>query len=504
MMFMKWKTPGITYFGGGGSGGGKGTTNTFTSDLESLAGQTFNSQEELDAAEATQGTISDVQTQVEGVTADPQGTFNTSQQNVTNIQSQLNALNQQLEENPQLQSEIDSLTQQLNTEQNNLTQAQKLLNQQKVGEQQALMSAAVSDPSSLIERAEVATTPVSPDQFVAEGTGQTGEVETADVATAGEAETMETPARQEASTFDASNVGDAADVITEDLQAAVGEPSEKATVRGQLALLMQDFEGGETPPWASGPMRQAMGLMKARGMGASSIAGAAVVQAAMESAISIASQDATTTAQFEMQNLNNEQQTTIFKTQQRLAGLFSDQAAENAAKQFNASSENQTNQFFSNLEAASSQFNATQINAIRQFNAGETNAVSQFNATLKAQRDQFNAQNSLVIAQSNAQWRQNIATADTAANNIANLEYVKGTNAITGAALQQLWQRERDLLDYAFTSSESELDRATEIFLQKLAISGEKDAIRMQESANSKAATGAFVGNIVTQLLGFG
>jgi len=507
MMMMKWKNPGITYFGGGGGGGGTPSTpaapTTYTSDLESLAGQTFNTPEELQAAETTQGTISDVQTQVEGVAADPQGTFSTAQGNVTNIQSQLAALNQQLADNPELQTQIDTLTQQLGTEQANLTQAQTLLNQQQASTQQGLMQAAVSDPSSIIQQAEVATTPVSPDQMVAEGTGQVGAAQTAEVSTAGQAETMVTPARQEASTFDATTVGDAADVITEDLQAAVGAPSEKATVRGQLALLMEDFEGGETPPWASGPMRQAMGLMQARGMGASSIAGAAVVQAAMESAISIASQDAATTAQFEMQNLNNEQQTTIFKTQQRLAGLFSDQAAENASKQFNASSKNQTDQFFSNLEASASQFNVAQINAIRQFNAGEENAMGQFNATLRTQRDQFNAQNSLIIAQSNAQWRQSVATADTAARNMANMEYVRNSNAITGAALEQLWQRERDLMDYAFTSSESAMDRANSIILQRLGIEGTADAMRMQQDAANDAAPGAFMANLTTQLLGF-
>ena len=36
------------------------------------------------------------------------------------------------------------------------------------------------------------------------------------------------------------------------------------------------------------------------------------------------------------------------------------------------------------------------------------------------QRDQFNAQNRLVIDRTNAQWRRQVATADTAAVNRAN------------------------------------------------------------------------------------
>ena len=60
------------------------------------------------------------------------------------------------------------------------------------------------------------------------------------------------------------------------------------------------------------------------------------------------------------------------------------------------------------------QFNATQANAQAQFNAGQANTVERFNAELNNQRDQFNAQNQLVIGQSNAKWRRQIATADTA------------------------------------------------------------------------------------------
>ena len=47
----------------------------------------------------------------------------------------------------------------------------------------------------------------------------------------------------------------------------------------------------------------------------------------------------------DMANLSNRQQTEIFKSQQRIQSIFTDQAAENAASQFNATSENQTKQF---------------------------------------------------------------------------------------------------------------------------------------------------------------
>jgi hypothetical protein len=80
-------------------------------------------------------------------------------------------------------------------------------------------------------------------------------------------------------------------------------------------------------------------------------------------------------------------------------------------------------------------------------------------------RDRFNATNGLVIAQANAQWRQNINTINTAAQNDANMEAAKTANAFTGAALEQLWQRERDLMAFAFTASESALDREVQMLL---------------------------------------
>ena len=68
-------------------------------------------------------------------------------------------------------------------------------------------------------------------------------------------------------------------------EAATGAPSTDATVQGQLTGLMEQFEGKEPPAWAAGAMRAAGAAMAARGLSASSMAGQAVVQAAMESAL---------------------------------------------------------------------------------------------------------------------------------------------------------------------------------------------------------------------------
>jgi hypothetical protein len=375
------------------------------------------------------------------------------------------------------------------------------------------------------------------------------------------------------STVDAAKVNN----LVESIQAAEATPTKQATVQGQLEGLMQQFEGGNTPAWAAGAMRAANATLAARGLGASSMAGQAVIQAAMESALPIAQVDASTFAQFEGQNLSNRQQTALFAAQQRasflgqefdqnfqtrvmnaakvseianmnftaeqniamensrivntvnlenlsnsqamtmaqaaalanldmanlsnrqqaavqnaqaflqvdmanldnqqqtsmfraqsnIQALLTDQAAKNAASQFNASSENQTNQFFADLSSRVGMFNAEQGNAMKQFNAGETNATRKFNAQMEAQREQFNATNSLVIAQANAQWRQNVATINTAAQNTANMEAARVQNALTTQTLDNIWQTERDLMSYAFKSYENSQDRATELFLAK-------------------------------------
>jgi hypothetical protein len=111
------------------------------------------------------------------------------------------------------------------------------------------------------------------------------------------------------------------DKMMSQVQAAEATPTDKATVQGQLSELMTQFEGGKTPAWAAGAMRSAQAMLAERGLGASSMAGQAVIQAAMEAALPIAQIDAQTRAQFESQNLSNRQQTAMFAAQQRASFL---------------------------------------------------------------------------------------------------------------------------------------------------------------------------------------
>ena len=425
----------------------------------------------------------------------------------------------------------------------------------------------------------------------------------------GDAILMENPVQREIQDGElisgAANAEKAAK-FTEQIDAATATPTEKATVQGQLASLTSDFDATNPPAWAAGALRGVQAIMAQRGMGASSIAGQAMVQAALESALPIAQADAATQASFEAQNLSNRQaramlgaeqrakfmgqefdqafqarvqnaakisdvanmnftaeqqialensriantmnlanlnntqamvmaeasalanldmanlsnrqqaavqnaqnflqvdmanlsnrqQTELFTAQQRIQSLFTDQAAENAAEQFNATSQNQTDQFFANLGSQVSQFNASQSNAQNQFNAGQTNAVERFNAELNNQRDQFNAQNQMVIAQSNAQWRRQIATADTAAVNRANEINATAALAISNQAYNNLWQYYGDSMEWAWRSAESSLDRISALAIAELDSKSRKEIAQEEASGAAGSAIGSLIGTL--------
>jgi len=195
-------------------------------------------------------------------------------------------------------------------------------------------------------------------------------------------------------------------------------------------------------------------------------------QAAVQNAQSFLNMDLT--------NLNNKQQTEMFRAQQNIQALFTDQAATNAAAQFNAASENQTNQFFADLQTNVSKFNADQKNAINQFDTNAVNATYQFNVAQDNAMKQFMVSNNLVVAQANAKWRQTAATLNQQADNERALYVAKEQNALTQAELDEIWQRERDEMDYVFNAYQNDQDRANALVLQKLAGDAKLDAAKLQ------------------------
>ena len=247
--------------------------------------------------------------------------------------------------------------------------------------------------------------------------------------------------------------------------AAQGTVTEESTVQGQLANLMQDFEGGKTPVWAAGAMTGATAGMNARGLGASSMAGDAITSAAMQAALPIAAQDAGVYERMNMQNLANEQAQVVAKNLVRTQAFFTDAATINATNQFNATNQIQVDTFNSNLMAQVEQFNVAQTNATSQFNAGERNAMSQFNATVAENRAQFNASNRLIVDQANAVWRQQVATINNANINEANRQDAQNLFDVNLSEMNNLFQERRDTINYAFNSAQNDASRGLSLLL---------------------------------------
>ena len=324
-------------------------------------------------------------------------------------------------------------------------------------------------------------------------------------------------------------------------QQAIADPAQaeldkRATVKFQLSDLFSSLqEGDEMPAWAAPAVRKVAAVMQARGLGASSMASAAITQALMESGIAIAAQDANKYAAIQLQNLNNAQQTALTNAatfaamdkanlSARLQGavtnaqtllsvdtanlsaqqksnelsysaltqaLFKDSAEENARREFNAKNEAQVQEFFAELGSQVETANANRVAAVEQFNAGETNAMNQFNTSMRDAREKFNANMKYAIDQSNVNWRRQINTAETALQNETNRINVQNQYNLTQTALNQLWQKYRDNAAWNFQKSESALQRQHEIGVMAMEFANSNEVYDKEQ----KDAIGVGVGN---------
>ena len=385
--------------------------------------------------------------------------------------------------------------------------------------------------------------------------------------------------------------------------AAQGTVTDEMTTQGQLNKVLANFDAGNPPAWAAASMRTATATLAARGLSSSSMAGQAIIQAAMEAAVPIANADAQVFQQMGMQNLSNRQQTavlaaqqraaflgqefdqsfqmkvtnaakvsdianmnftanqqialenarmaqtvdlnnlsnrqavvmaeaaqiasletqnlsnrqqaqvanaqsflqmdmanldntqqtTLFKAQQITNSLLSDTAAENASKQFNASSQNQTDQFMANLTTQTSQFNAAQKNAVEQFNTDQANSINKLNAEAQNARAEFNSSQRLVIDQANAQWRRDVSTANTAAINSANYLNAQNLQAMTVAEYNNETQLYRDQIQNSFDAYENEANRITNLAIATIDANAAQGAARDKAESDMWTTIGTWV-----------
>ena len=171
-------------------------------------------------------------------------------------------------------------------------------------------------------------------------------------------------------------------------QAAQMDLTPEATIQGQLTKLYQDFDVKDPPSWADGAVRKAMSTLSARGLGASSLAGQAVVQAVMESALPIAQADAQAAFNLGIQNLSNRQQTVILSAQQRAQFL---------GQEFDQAFQTRVTNAARVSEIANLQFNADQQVALE-------------NAKLAQTTDLANLTNKQAVVMANAAQIANLET----------------------------------------------------------------------------------------------
>ena len=321
--------------------------------------------------------------------------------------------------------------------------------------------------------------------------------------------------------------------VTQPMTAATGTITSDATVKGQLEGLQQEVEtalqsGNPLPVWARGAAKATNAALANRGLSASSMAAEALAEGIMNAAIPIAKADADTYKQMIFQNLSNNQQAAITNAQaylkldlanlsnQQQANLqnintrqnfiLSDQAAANAAFQFNATSQNQVNQFYDKLSTTVADQNAARIDAMKKFaeaerakvnalnaqntiavneaNAKREDTINRFNAQLENQRQQFNVQNQREIDQSNVVWRRSINTANTAAVNAANQVNAQNLLNLSNFGLSALWQQWRDEASWVNTSSENIQNRNHNLAMAALERS---TAVDLQNKASKDA-----------------
>ena len=343
---------------------------------------------------------------------------------------------------------------------------------------------------------------------------------TAPAATMGTAATSQqvgavTP--QTASQFTAATIGAAPTMtaaqgtVTAPMTAAqqsLASIDSRATVQGQLENISQDIQtslqqGTPLPAFARGAAEAAKATMQSRGLGASTMLAEALAEGILKSSIPIAQQDADTYKQvifqnlannqqaavinaqaylqMDMANLSNQQQSNLQNLQARQQTLLTDNAARNAALQFNATSQNQVNQFYDTLNTNIQSQNAQRADSISQFNLAEENkvvalnaknqtaladanaqrntAIAQYNKTLSDARERFNVENQRIIDQSNATWRRSINTANTQSVNAANEANAANLLNLSNFGMSALWQQWRDEASWVNTASQNDLNR---------------------------------------------
>ena len=242
--------------------------------------------------------------------------------------------------------------------------------------------------------------------------------------------------------------------------------SEESSIKGQLGILYQDFNASNPPAWADGAVRTSMATLNARGLGASSLAGQAVVQAVMESALPIAQIDAQASFNLDIQNLNNRQQTVILAAQQRAQFL---------GQEFDQEFQTRVT-------------NAAKVSEIANLNFSAEQQIAIENAKLAQTVDLANLSNKQALVMAKAAQISNLETANLNNRQQAEIQNAQAFLQMDMANLSNLQQ--------------AEMFKAQSI-VQALFTDAAAENARLQFNATSQNQVNQFYDSLSTQVKQF-
>ena len=321
----------------------------------------------------------------------------------------------------------------------------------------------------------------------------------------------------------------------------------KATVMGQLEILTGEFTDPTTgepkiPTWASGIARSVSRTIAFKGISGSA-ATQALATAMIEATLPIAEAEskffqtlteknlsnkqemvinkanvlskldqvdldmrtlvATDNAkkfmEMDLTNINNEQEAALINSQSMVQSILEDVNQVNVANRFGAEQSNITDRFYDELNTTISTFNVAQKNQMEMFNTGERNDAEEFNATLENSREQFYRNMQFNVDLANTKWRQGVTETNSERSFDAAALDVKNLLDLTTEGLNQIWDRQDSLLDYAHTTSENEKDRDNKIEIAKLELDAALQVADREAEGADRAAKYDAAGNLIKE-----
>lgn len=232
------------------------------------------------------------------------------------------------------------------------------------------------------------------------------------------------------------------DIGDVEVNAAIANLPTEALVTSQLAGLLQEMEGGNTPKWAKPAIDQVEAMMAARGMSRSNVARDGLFNAIVQAAIPLAQSNATAIQARAQQNLANKQAANMLQAQlEQESGLtLSSQVATFLARntelrqqmettnmsaeqqtrlanleyEWNTNRENMSNAQLTELENMRKNLQVEMANQQVRQNLGLSNLTNQqqsalYNAQVYANMDVANLSNEQQAALVNSQFYQTMS-----------------------------------------------------------------------------------------------